>query len=385
VVTEVALAVVLLVGAGLLLRTLLNLSSVDPGFRSNDVMTFTVAMPEGYAPDERVGVWDELENEYATLPGALHVARASQMPAQANRASGWFNFVERPVDNTDRSFLVPYRLVSNAYFETLGIDFVSGRAFRTTDASEPAEAVINEAARQLFWGERDPLGDTIGIGNRKGELFFPSATVVGVAADVHNDGVGSEPMPAVYFPALFAQGWSSLTFAVHTASDVDILPAVRARTRQIEPLALVYGESTIEEMLATQIAPTSALLGLLGSFAAVGLAMAGIGVFGLLSFAVSRRTREIGIRIALGADGRSLTAMVVGQALWKVLAGTAIGLVAAIGATRLLESMLFGVGAADPTTMIAVVVVLVAIGLVASYLPARRAAKADPTTALRSA
>ena len=384
VVTEVALAVVLLVGAGLLLRTLLNLSSVDPGFRSDDVLTFSVAMPDGQI-DDRTGVWKELEEQYATVPGVLHVARASQVPAQANRASGWFNFVDRPVDNSDRSFLVPYRLVSDAYFETLAIDFAEGRAFRDTGGTEPAEAVINEAARQRFWGDREPLGDTIGIGNREGDLFFPSATVVGVVADVHNDGIGSDPMPAMYFPASFAQRWSNLTFAVHVAGDGDVLPVVRARTREVEPRALLYGEQTIEAMLASQIAPTSTLLVLLGSFAAVGLVMAGIGVFGLLSFAVSRRTREIGIRIALGADGRALTTMVVGQALWKVLAGTAIGLLAAIGAGRLLESMLFGVGSFDPVTMVTVAVVLLAIGLAASYLPARRAAKADPTTALRSA
>jgi predicted permease len=385
VVTEVALAVILLVGAGLLLRTVLNLASVDPGFRATGVMTFTVAMPDGAVPEERLAIWDELEAEYASIPGVQRVARASQMPAQSNRVSGWFNFVDRPVDNSDRSFLVPYRLVSESYFETLGIDFLEGRTFRVTDPAAPAEVVINAAARAQFWGDGNPLGETIGIGNREGELFLPAGTVVGVVADVHNDGISAAPMPAVYYPTLFAQGWSNLTFALHVADGTDVVAAARARTRTIEPLALVYGEETIEAMLAAQIAPTRALLGLLGSFAVVGLAMAGIGVFGLLSFAVSRRTREIGIRIALGANSRNLIRMVVTQALGKVIVGTAIGLVGAVAAGRWLESLLFGVVPADPLTLAAVVLVLVVIGCVASYLPARRAAHADPTTALRAA
>ncbi len=384
VVTEVALAVVLLVAAGLLLRTLLNLTSVDPGFRSENVVTFTVAMPESRAAEERLGLWGELESEYAALPGVVSVARASQMPAEENRVSGWFNFVDRPVDNSDRSYLVPYRLVSSGYFDTLGIDIVAGRAFNASAAAGAEEVVINEAARRAFWCDDDPLGDAIGIGNREGRLFLPAATVVGVAADVRNDGISSDPRPAVYFSAELAQGWSNLTFAVQTAGDVDVLSPARARTQAVEPMALLYGERSIEAMLAAQVAPTSALLSLLGTFAIVGLVMAGIGVFGLLSFAVSRRTREIGIRIALGANGRNLTAMVVGQALGKVLAGTVLGLLAAVAVGSYLESLLFGVSTTDGLTLAAVAAMLIVIGAIASYLPARRAAKADPTTALRA-
>lgn len=384
VVLEVALAVVLLVGAGLLLRTFLNLAAVDPGFRTQGLTTFSVAMPPDQDLDRRLAAWEELERELAALPGVGGVARASQLPAEGNRMSGWFNFIDRPVDNTDRSFLVPYRLVGSTYFELMQIPLRQGRSFTAT-GEDPGrtEVVINESARRRFWGEDDPLGDRIGIGSRT-ELFLPPATVVGVVADVRNDGIGSAPAPAVYFPARDARGWGNLSYVLEVDPGADIMPAARERLRRIEPGATLYAVATIDQMMAQQLAPARSVLWLVGAFALLGLVMAAIGVFGLLSFSVSRRMVEIGIRIALGASGRSVVSLVVGQALVRVGLGAALGVLGALAASRLVQNLLYGISGTDPLTIIGVCVVLLLIALVASYLPARRAARADATAALRA-
>jgi putative ABC transport system permease protein len=182
-----------------------------------------------------------------------------------------------------------------------------------------------------------------------------------------------------------ASGWTNMTFALRTAGEpTAIMRAARERIRDLDPAAPVFSELSAEQMLSRQIAPTRALMQLIGAFAGVGLAMASVGVFGLLSYSVSRRTREIGIRTALGADGRALTSMVVRQAMAKVLAGTAFGILIALAAGRVLAGTLYGVSAADPATIAGVTVALCLVALLASYLPARRAVRVDPTVALRA-
>lgn len=385
VVAEVALSVVLLVGAGLLLHSFVNLLMVDPGFRPESVMTFTVVLPGDYEPERRGALWREMHAELEALPGVTAAAIANQLPSEPNRVSGWFNYIDHPMDNTDRSFLVPYRLVSSGYFEALGIPVVRGRSFDEQDGIEPLGTIVNEAAVRRFWPDTDAIGDRISLGSREGDPWYPPATVVGVVGDVRNAGLAADTRPAVYFPVEMASGWTNLTFALRTTGDPGgVMRAARARVRTLDPVALIVNEATAEEMLARQTAPTRAILQLIGAFAGLGLAMAAIGVFGVLSYSVSRRTREIGIRTALGANSRSLTSMVVGQAMTKVLIGTAIGVIAALGAGRFLAGMLYGVSLVDPLTIGGVTVILCVAALLASYLPARRAAKIDPTIALRS-
>jgi len=385
VVAEVALSVVLLVGAGLLLHSFVNLLMVDPGFRPERVMTFTVSLPGDYAAERRGALWQQLHDELGALPGVTAAAIANQLPSEPNRVSGWFNYVDHPVDGTDRSFLVPYRLVSAGYFEALGIPVVRGRSFDAGDGGEPLRAIVNEAAARRFWPDTDALGDRISLGSREGDPWYPPATVVGVVGDVRNAGLAADTRPAVYFPVEMASGWTNLTFALRTSGDPgSVMPAARARVRAADPVALIANEITAAEMLARQTAPTRAILQLIGAFAGVGLAMATIGVFGVLSYSVSRRTREIGIRTALGANTRSLVAMVIGQAMTKVLAGTVLGVVASLVAGRFLAGMLYGVSVTDPVTITGVTLVLTVAALLASYLPARRAAKVDATVALRA-
>jgi putative ABC transport system permease protein len=385
VVAEVALSVVLLVGAGLLLRSFVNLMRVDPGFAPERVLTFTVSLPSDFEPERRLNAWRRMREELATLPSVTAAAVANQLPAEPNRVSGWFNYVDHPVEIDDRSFLVPYRLVSPGYFEALGIPLVRGRGLEAADGNEPIGVVVNEAAVRRFWPDAEPLGDRIGIGSLEGESWYPPATVVGVVGDVRNAGLAEESEPAVYFPIEMGGGWTNMTFALRTVGEpTALLRAARDRIRAVAPSAPVFNELTAEQMLAAQVAPTRAIMQLIGTFAGVGLAMAAIGVFGVLSYSVSRRTREMGIRTALGADARRLTSMVVGQAMARVLAGTALGIVAAIACGRLLSGMLFEVSTVDPITMTGVTLLLCLAALLASYLPARRATRVDPTVALRS-
>ncbi len=385
VVAEVALSVVLLVAAGLLLHSFVNLLRVDPGFRPERVMTFTVALPDGYEPERRLAFWRELRGELATLPGVTAAAVANQLPSEPNRVSGWFDFIDRPVADRDRSYLVPYRLVSTGYFEAMGIPVLQGRGFNERDGLSPLPVIVNQAAAEYFWPVGDPLGDRIGLGSGDGELWYPPATVVGVVGNVRNDGLAAATRPAVYFPLDVAAGWTNMTFALRTAGEpTSVMRSARERVRGLDPAAPVFSELSAEQALSRQIAPDRALMQLIGAFAGVGLAMASVGVFGLLSYSVSRRTREIGIRTALGADGRALMSMVVGQAMGKVLAGTAIGVLIALATGRFLSGRLYGVSAADPATIAGVTAVLCLVALLASYLPARRATRVNPTVALRA-
>lgn len=385
VVAEVALSVVLLVGAGLLLRSFVNLNLVDPGFRPEQVMAFTVSLPSEYAPERRLATWTQMRDELEGLPGVTAAAVANQLPSEPNRVSGWFQYVDRPVERADRSFLVPYRLISPGYFEALGIPLLRGRALQQQDGREPLGVVINQAAVERFWPDRDPLGDRVGIGPLDGDYWYPPATVVGVVGDVRNEGLAEETEPALYFPIELGGGWTNMTFALRTAGEpTDVLRSARERLRSISPSAPMFNEITAQQMLARQVAPTRAILQLIGAFAGIGLAMAAIGVFGVLSYSVARRTREIGIRSALGADRLQLIAMVVAQAMTRVLAGTALGVGLTLAGGRLIAGLLFGVSPVDPLTIAGVTLVICLAALAASYLPARRATRVDPTLALRS-
>lgn len=384
VVAEVALSAVLLVAAGLLLRGFVNLARVDPGFAPERAMSFVVALPPAYEPARRLATWQRIRAELEALPGVTAAAVASQLPSEPNRASGWFNYVDHPVETSDRSFLIPYRLVSAGYFEALGIPVVRGRGLLERDGREPIGVVVNQAAVRRFWPDVDPIGERVSIGSLEGDPWFPPATVVGIAADVRNAGIAAEAQPALYYPLEMGSGWTNMTFAVRTTGEpTDIMPAARERVHAVAPAAPVFDEMSVDQMLARQVAPTRAILQLIGAFAGAGLVMAAIGVFGVLSYSVSRRTREIGIRSALGADALKLTSMVVRQAMTRVIAGTALGVIASLATGRLLAGMLFDVPVTDPVTITGVVVLLIFVALLASYVPARRATRIDPTIALR--
>ena len=379
VVSELALAMVLLTGAGLLLRSFALLQRVDPGFPADHILTFDVALR-----DRNATFFPASVERIAALPGVRSAALVSQLPITGRGIGAWFNRLDRPLPPGVKPTGEVYRVVSPEYFATLGLPLKRGRLLTAGDRRERPAVVINEALAKRYYPGEEPLGKEIYLGAPDNRLF-DRGTIVGVVGNTRDDGLGREPLPTVYIPLAVMPDWPFFSYVVRTAgAPGPVAAAAREAIRALDPNLPVRNVRTLDAVLAESVAPARWSTTLLGVFAAIALLMAGLGVFGVLSFAVTQRTRELGIRIALGAAPASVQRMVVGQGLGLVGAGLALGLVGAFALTRLMASMLYGVAPTDPVTYAAVGAVLVAIAVVASYLPARRATRVDPIIALRA-
>ncbi|MGB6723919.1 MAG: ABC transporter permease [Terracidiphilus sp.] len=384
VVVELAVAVVLLVGAGLLGRSFYRLLHVDNGFDSSHLATVQVITPENIysRPDQKVALYREIERRLSALPGVQSVGITSDLPVQCNCDTDWIRIVGKPFHGEHNE--VNERDVTPAYFATLKARLVRGRWFtESDDASHPQVTVINEAlARKYFPGE-DPIGKQIANGD-----LSPASMrqVVGVIGDVREGELDGEVWPSEYF-SIYHSSDSFFAVAVRTAQDEKaILPSVVGTLHQIDPNLGTYGEITMTDQIeSTQ----SSLLHrfstwLVGGFAAMALVLGVVGLYGVIAYSVSRRTREIGVRMALGAQRSTVYKMVLRQAGRLTVVGLGVGLVSAMGASLLMRKLLFGVEAWDAPTLGAVAVVLGVASMVASFLPARRAASVNPTEALRT-
>jgi putative ABC transport system permease protein len=384
---EVALSVVLLAGAGLLLRSLHSLQSVDPGFEERGLVTFNITLPMDRYREvaRRTAFVDTLLPELAAQPGVSSVAVTTELPFADDRLPQ--NFVvegQAPVEPGQEPE-VNSRGVSPGYFRTLGIPLRAGRDFTAADTAQtmPVGIVNETAVRQLFGGQ-DPIGKRVAWAREEPRVW---TTVVGVAADVRGAGLDAGDEPALYTP--FPQErrpwrtWMFFTMRTPLPLETAMEPVRRlvARADKDVPVTRVR---TMEELLAASWGDRRFNLSLLAGFALVALALAGVGIHGVMSYAVSRRTREIGVRMALGAHGRDVLRLVLGQGLTLAVFGLAAGLLGALALRRLVAGMLFGVAPTDPLTLAAVVMVLLAVALVACYAPARRAVAVDPAVALRS-
>ena len=386
VIGEIATAVMLLVGAGLLVRSLVALISVDPGFRAEGAATFRVALPAAVyrtAPEIR-GFHEQLIERVGALPGVQSAGATSRLPLVTGLftsrflAEGWAE-----PGAGERGPVIAVRSVSPGYLTAMQIPVRAGRGIEASDreGSLPA-AVINEAAaRRYFPGERP-------IGKRLTWFSWDPAegrawTIVGVVGDIRHSSLDAEPEPEVYFP--HAQlPLAAMTVVVRTRGDpLALADDFRRVVREIAPVLPAPRVESLVNVIDESVARPKFVTTVLASFAAVALVLASIGVFGLLSFIVAQRTREIGIRLALGANPRVVVRMIVRGALRLVVAGLGAGLVGALLMTRGLRHLLYGVGPADPLTLAAVVVVLALAALAASLVPARRAAAVDPVIALR--
>jgi ABC-type antimicrobial peptide transport system permease subunit len=244
--------------------------------------------------------------------------------------------------------------------------------------------VINEALARKYYAGEEPLGKEIYLGAPDNRLF-DRGTIVGVVGDTRDAGLGSDPLPIVYIPLAVMPRWPYFSYVVRTAGEpTSVVSSARAAIRSVSTDAPIRNVRSVDAVLAESVAPARWSSTLLGVFAGVALVMAALGVFGVLSFMVTRRTRELGIRIALGAPPSSVRRMVIAQGLWLVGGGLALGLVGSLALTRLMKSLLYGVAPTDPATYVGVVVLLLGIALLAAYLPARRATRVDPLTALRA-
>jgi putative ABC transport system permease protein len=386
VVVQVSGATVLLIGAGLLGRSLSEALRVDPGYRSEGLLTARLIMPTPFvSPDwpEHVAFFREVTATIASLPGVTSAAAAYMDPVDAGWRNG-FTFASRPEPEPGRNPSAIFRPITSSYFETIEARIVRGRDFSSADDSDaPGVAIVNEAFVRAFFGDADPLGERLDYGDFWGARP-DDYQIVGVVSDIRFGDVTSEPQPAVYFPHA-QQPVREMAIVVRTPGDpMDLVPAVRAAVASMRPDLPLDFVSSIEDKLERGSARRRFLAVALGLFAFTSLALATLGLYGVLSFMVGRRTHEIGVRLAIGAQRGRVMSEVVREGLVLVAIGLALGLPLAYGLTRLLETLLFGVTATDPVTATVVPLLLSLAGASACAAPALRAMRVDPAGALRS-
>jgi putative ABC transport system permease protein len=381
---EVAMATILLVGAGLLVRSFARLRAVDPGFRPERVLTLALDLSSshGYqAPAAQTAFMSELAQRVAALPGVQAVAFGDSLPlTRVRRILRGLTVENRPLRDPRQQPEVTLTAVSPGYFRTLGIGVRRGRGLEERDdPTAPPVAVVSHTLARSFWGDADPVGKRLRIGPMDPRWL----TVVGEAADVRRQDLATPPKAELYFP--FLQRPSPFAFlALRTRGDPAAqTAAVRREVHSLDAQLPVFDISTLEQRLAESVAARRFGLLLLGAFAALALALAAVGLGGVVACAVAERTREIGVRMALGARRGNVLSLIVGEALRMVGAGILVGIPAALALSRFLASSLYGIGAADPLTYLAIPVVLLAVSLLAAYLPARRAMRVEPVVALR--
>jgi putative ABC transport system permease protein len=385
VVGQVALALVLLVGAGLLVRSIGRVLSVETGYTPAHILSLTVSLPDSKYPDgqQRIAFFHELTRRVAALPGVLSAGLVSHLPLSAGAVDADVTFEGlRPQSAAE----VPMAQVNNVdpgYFHTMQIPIVSGRPFDEADRTDArAVAIVDRAFVDRFWPNENPLGHRIHLGATLG-ADTARREIVGVVAPVRSASLESAPRPTIYVP--HAQNpWPTMSLIVRTAGHpAAAVGAVRAEILALDPNQPVYNVRPLEQMYSRAWASRRFQVLLLGGFAATALFLAVIGVYGLLALAVAQRTREVGIRLAVGAGRGDILTSVLRQALALVGCGLLMGGAAALAGSRLLTSLLFEVSPLDPLTFLAASALLTSAGLFASYLPARQAMRVDPVVALR--
>jgi putative ABC transport system permease protein len=388
VVSEIALALVLSVGAGLMIRSFAALQRVSPGFDPGHLLTFEVSLPEvQYREDAKVrGFYDALLQRLEAVPGVRSVGLTISLPPNLLEVTDNF-MVEGQVLLPNQSAPVgPIVMASDALFRTLGVPLLRGRMFDARDEPGGAPAVIiNEALARKYFAGVDPVGRRFKHGGPERPIGpnNPWKEVVGVVGDIKYSGLDTAPEPTFYMP--YRQNpWIRQFAIVRTASDpAGLASAAREIVASLDKDVPVARLRTMDELMTASVAPPKFRTVLVAIFAIVGLLLAAIGIYGVMAYAVSERTHELGVRMALGADRRDVVRLVIGEALLLAAAGVALGLAGAFATTRLLRSLLFGVTATDAGTFAAISALLVVTALVASYVPARRAMRVDPMVALR--
>ena len=383
VVTQTALALVLLVGAGLLIRSFVKLQQVELGFEPSNAVLLTLSPPFDLMPKDanKNDYYLRMIEELKAVPGVSAVAAATGTPTQGTYMSSAMIVAGRPVPIEQDAQQTFVNIVSPDYFRALGNPLKQGRLLTDADAEgSPRVVVINETFARAYFPAENPIGQRIALRGDPDEL----REIVGVIADIKNFGLDKENKPTFYAPLRQEDAGRSLGLIVRTTADpAALLPALRARIQSVDKLTAITRVRTLEELVSASVAQPRFYTLLLGLFAAIALTLAVIGLYGVMAYAVSRRTHEIGIRMALGAESGQIRRWVIGQGLWLIVSGVAIGLLAARMLTSLLTDMLFGVKPTDPTTFVLIAGVLVVAALLACWIPARRATKVDPLVALR--
>jgi predicted permease len=387
VIAQVAVALVLLVGAGLLVRSFQRLRQVDPGFRSDGLLTMRLSLPTSrYTDDGQVGgFFDRLVPGVRALPGVTDAAAISNLPMGGDNSSGSFAIEGRPDVKGQPSPHGDSHYVVGRYFETMGIPVVHGRFFDDRDGRDGVPSIIIDTvlADHFFPGE-DPVGRRLAKFGEGTEAAPVWRTIVGVVGHVSKYGLDGRVKDQYYIPEA-QRPQRTMVLVLRAGGDPAALaPSARAAVRAVDPDMPVFRVASMNEVVDDTLVNRRFVMLILGLFAGIALVLAGVGLFGVLSYAVTQRTREIGVRMALGARAADVLGMVVRQGMQLTAIGLAVGVAAALAATRALSSLLFGIGAADPMTYAVLATALAAVALLACWLPARRAARVDPMVALRS-
>ncbi|HYY56154.1 MAG TPA: ABC transporter permease [Pyrinomonadaceae bacterium] len=381
VVSEIALSLVLLVGAGLMIRSFINLLRADLGVNPKNVLTMELSIPRLKYPEEqqRVNFYEQLVGRIRSLPGVESAAAVNNVPMGRSNSGSDFRVEGRPAPPRGKEPYADYRMVTPEYFEAIGTPMRQGRAFTAQDRQgTPRVVVINERLARRYFPEGDALGHRLIFNEEDGAV-----EIVGVAADVKDDEFSEEPNMAVYLP--FAQEpWWSMSLVVRTAADpAQLVTGVRNEVQAIDKEQPIYNIKTMEQVVDESISPKRLTMFLLAFFAFGALGLAAVGIYAVMSYSVTQRTHEIGIRMALGAQSRDILKLVVRQGLILTLFGIGLGLVGAFALTRAMTEILNGVSTTDPITFIGLALLLSLVALVACFIPARKATRVDPMIALR--
>jgi predicted permease len=384
VVIETALAVVLLAAAGLLLRSLEGLGRVDPGFAKDHVITFGLDLPGRYGHPERVQFYERLLAEIRNLPGVTSASAAFPLPLSADDVKTTFDVEGRPSKPSELP-VTTLHLVADGYFHALGIPLIAGRQFAPHDDARDATPVVvisQRLAAQIFPGE-NPVGKRIRPNISSGPGDAPMRLIVGVVGDVKAEGLSAPPIAESYIP--YAQlPFAPMSVVVRTQREPrDMVPVLAKEVQSVDKDLPLLHVKTLDEYVGDSIADTRFETILLGSFGTLAFVLTAVGLYGVISYVVVQRTRETGVRLALGADRGTIVGMIVKSGVLLTGVGVGIGIVAALLLTRLIASLLYEVSPSDPITFFGVPAALITMAIIASYVPARRAAKVDPMVALR--
>ena len=384
VVSDVAVAVVLLVGAGLLIQSFWRLRRVDLGFNPHRLLTFKIDLPyTRYSGVHQTRFFQQAVVRLNRLPGVRSASAVLPLPLDGDEIDTSFDIEGRPVASADQP-RTNYSWTEPGYFRTLGIPLLRGRDFtEREDLKATPVVIINETLARSFFPHRDPIGLRIKPGISNGYKESPMREIVGVVGDVKLNGLTAQAGPQVYVP-LAQSPLGSMIVVVRTEVDpLSVAPTVRREVAAMDKDLPIYGVRTLDQYFAQSVAQSRFDSLLVGVFAALALALAAVGLYGVVSYSATQRTHEIGVRMALGAQKGDVIELVVGQGFKLSLIGVGIGITGALMLTRFLSSLLYGVRPTDPLTFIAVSMILTSVALMASYIPARRATKVDPMVALR--
>jgi predicted permease len=383
IVGEFALTLVLLVSAGLLLKSFVRLSSVDPGFNPQSVLSMTLELPGKYQTETQMKTFhDAAVARIEQSPGVIAAGTVFGLPFEFGGVAGDFSIVGQPAP--PEGVIATKLVVSPGYFGALEIPLISGRLFKGTDsAASPRVAIVSRRFAERFWPHSSPLGHQLDPGFEKAPLY----SIVGVVGDVKQHGLASQAPLAIYLP--YSQGprpflLSSMTVVARTAGNpANFVEVIRRDIQSVDPDMPVFDVTSMEDLISQSVSSPRVNSILVGSFAAFALIVAAVGMFGVISYSVTQRTHEIGIRVALGGQPADILELVVGEGLRLAVVGVSLGLMAAFALTRLMSSLLFGVTSRDPLIFGGVALLLTAVALASCYIPARRAMRVDPVIALR--